>query len=59
MKDRCRSNILWAASTMRFFFRGYATIEVLQEQFERAMSNIVDFMDAKPLKLLNPEALSD
>jgi hypothetical protein len=31
----------------------------LQERFERAMSNIVDFMDAKPLKLLNPEALSD
>jgi phosphoglycerate dehydrogenase-like enzyme len=37
--------------------RGYATVEVLQERFERAMSNIVDFIDGKPLKLLNPEAL--
>ena len=39
--------------------RGYATVEVLQERFERAMSNIVDFIDGKPLKLLTPEALSD
>ena len=39
--------------------RGYATVEVLQERFERAMSNIVDFIDGKPLNLLNPEALSD
>jgi phosphoglycerate dehydrogenase-like enzyme len=39
--------------------RGYATVEVLQERFERAMSNIVDFIDGKPLKLFNPEALSD
>jgi hypothetical protein len=30
-----------------------------QERFERAMSNIIDFIDGKPLKLLNPEALSD
>ena len=34
--------------------RDYATVEVLQERFERAMSNIV----GKPLKLLNPELLS-
>jgi phosphoglycerate dehydrogenase-like enzyme len=39
--------------------RGYATIEVLQERFERAMSNILDFIDGKPLKLLNPESLHD
>jgi phosphoglycerate dehydrogenase-like enzyme len=38
--------------------RGYATVEVLQERFERAMSNIVDFMDGKPLNLLNHEVLS-
>jgi lactate dehydrogenase-like 2-hydroxyacid dehydrogenase len=39
--------------------RGYATVEVLRECFERALSNIVDFMEGKPLKLSNPEALSD
>ena len=38
--------------------RGYATVEVLQERFERAMSNIVDFIEGRPLKLLNPEVLS-
>ena len=38
--------------------RGYATVEVLQERFERAMSNIVSFIEGKPLKLLNPEVLS-
>ena len=39
--------------------RGYATVEVLQERFERAMSNIADYIDGKPLELLNPEALTD
>jgi D-3-phosphoglycerate dehydrogenase len=38
--------------------RGYATVEVLQERFERAMSNIADFIDQKPLALLNPEVLA-
>jgi hypothetical protein len=31
--------------------RGYATVEVWQERFERAMSNIVEFLDGEPLKL--------
>ena len=39
--------------------RGYATVEVLRERFERAMCNIVDFIDGRPLNLLNPQALSD
>jgi phosphoglycerate dehydrogenase-like enzyme len=39
--------------------RGYATVEVLRERFERAMSNIVDFIEEKPLKLLNPQAVPD
>ena len=38
--------------------RGYATVEVLQERFERAMRNIISFIDGKPVELLNPEVLS-
>jgi phosphoglycerate dehydrogenase-like enzyme len=38
--------------------RGYATVEVLQERFERAMSNVADFIDGKPLEFLNPEAFA-
>jgi phosphoglycerate dehydrogenase-like enzyme len=37
--------------------RGYATVEILRERYEQAMTNILDFLDGKPLKLLNPEAL--
>jgi phosphoglycerate dehydrogenase-like enzyme len=37
--------------------RGYATVEVLRERYEQAMENILSFMDGKPVKLLNPEAL--
>ena len=37
--------------------RGYATAEVLKERFEEAMTNILNFMDDKPIKLLNPEVL--
>jgi len=37
--------------------RGYATVEILSERYEQAMTNIMDFIDGKPLKLLNPEAL--
>jgi hypothetical protein len=32
-------------------------VEVLWERLDRAMSNIVDFIEGKPLELLNPEAL--
>ena len=35
--------------------RGYATIEVLSERYEQALTNILDYLDGRPLKLLNPE----
>jgi phosphoglycerate dehydrogenase-like enzyme len=35
--------------------RGYATVEVMSARYEQAMQNIVDFLDGKPLQLLNPE----
>jgi phosphoglycerate dehydrogenase-like enzyme len=37
--------------------RGYATVEVLRERYEQAMENILDYLDGRPLKLLNPEVL--
>lgn len=38
--------------------RGYATVEILRERYEQAMENILNFMDGRPLKLLNPEVLT-
>jgi phosphoglycerate dehydrogenase-like enzyme len=37
--------------------RGYATREVMHARYQEAMNNIIDFLDGKPLKLLNPEVL--
>jgi phosphoglycerate dehydrogenase-like enzyme len=37
--------------------RGYATVEVLCERYEEAMTNILNFMDGKPVNLHNPEVL--
>jgi phosphoglycerate dehydrogenase-like enzyme len=37
--------------------RGYATVEVLSERYEQAMANILDYLDGRPVKLLNPEVL--
>jgi phosphoglycerate dehydrogenase-like enzyme len=37
--------------------RGYATVEVLQERYEEAITNILNFIDGKPVNLHNPEAL--
>ena len=37
--------------------RGYATVEVLQERYEEAITNILNFMEGKPVNLHNPEAL--
>jgi phosphoglycerate dehydrogenase-like enzyme len=37
--------------------RGYATEEILSERYEQAMTNIMDYIDGKALKLLNPEVL--
>ncbi|MCZ6452523.1 MAG: D-2-hydroxyacid dehydrogenase family protein, partial [Deltaproteobacteria bacterium] len=35
--------------------RGYATVEILCERYEYAMSNILSFLDGKPTNLLNSE----
>jgi phosphoglycerate dehydrogenase-like enzyme len=35
--------------------RGYATVEILTERYEQAMTNILNFLDEKPFTLLNPE----
>ena len=35
--------------------RGYATLEILSERYEQAMTNILNFLDGKPVSLLNPE----
>jgi phosphoglycerate dehydrogenase-like enzyme len=35
--------------------RGYATVEILSERFEQAMTNILDFIEGRPVRLLNPE----
>lgn len=37
--------------------RGYATVEIMSERYEQAINNILDFMDGKPLKLLNPDVV--
>jgi len=38
--------------------RGYAAVEVLRERYQQAMENILNFLDGKPVQLLNPEVLS-
>jgi len=35
--------------------RGYATVEILSERYQQALTNISDYLDGKPLKLLNPD----
>jgi phosphoglycerate dehydrogenase-like enzyme len=35
--------------------RGYTTIEVMSERYELAMKNILDYLDGKPLNLINPD----
>jgi phosphoglycerate dehydrogenase-like enzyme len=37
--------------------RGYATVEVLRGRFQRALENILAFLDGQPKNLLNPEVL--
>ncbi|MGH7816757.1 MAG: D-2-hydroxyacid dehydrogenase family protein, partial [Candidatus Binatia bacterium] len=34
--------------------RGYATVEILSERYEQALTHILDYLDGKPLPLLNP-----
>ncbi|MDH3442332.1 MAG: D-2-hydroxyacid dehydrogenase family protein [Deltaproteobacteria bacterium] len=38
--------------------RGYAALETLEELFNHAMTNILDYLDGKPVNLLNPEVRS-
>ena len=38
--------------------RGYATVEVMRERYEEAITNILSFLDGRPLNLLNPEVQS-
>jgi phosphoglycerate dehydrogenase-like enzyme len=38
--------------------RGYATHEILSARYQQAMENILQFIDGKELKLLNPEVQS-
>ena len=38
--------------------RGYATVEVLSERYEQAMSNILDYLDGKSMTLLNPQVVN-
>jgi phosphoglycerate dehydrogenase-like enzyme len=35
--------------------RGYATVEILSKRYDEAINNLVDFIDGKPVKLLNPD----
>lgn len=35
--------------------RGYATVEVMSERYEQAIQNLLDYIDGKPVKLLNPD----
>jgi phosphoglycerate dehydrogenase-like enzyme len=35
--------------------RGYATVEILSERYQQALTNICDFIDGKALPLLNPD----
>lgn len=38
--------------------RGYATVEVMSERYEQAIENLLDFIDGKPVKLLNPDVVA-
>jgi phosphoglycerate dehydrogenase-like enzyme len=35
--------------------RGYATVEILSKRYDEAINNLLDFIDGKPIKLLNPD----
>ena len=35
--------------------RGYATVEILSKRYDEAINNLLDFIDGKALKLLNPD----
>src|SRR5262249_770143 len=35
--------------------RGYATVEVMGERYQQAINNILDYLDGRPLTLMNPD----
>ncbi|MGH7793493.1 MAG: D-2-hydroxyacid dehydrogenase family protein [Candidatus Binatia bacterium] len=35
--------------------RGYATVEILSKRYDEAINNLLDFIDGKPVELLNPD----
>jgi phosphoglycerate dehydrogenase-like enzyme len=35
--------------------RGYATVEVMSERYQQAINNILDYLDDRPLSLINPD----
>ena len=35
--------------------RGYATVEVMSERYQQGMENILNYLDGKPLTLINPD----
>jgi phosphoglycerate dehydrogenase-like enzyme len=35
--------------------RGYATVEILKERYEQALTNVLKFINNEPVDLLNPE----
>ncbi len=37
--------------------RGYATVEILRERYEEALTNILNFLEGRPVNLHNPEAI--
>jgi len=37
--------------------RGYATLEILSERYEQAITNILDYLDGKAIKLINPDVV--
>lgn len=37
--------------------RGYATTEILSKRYDEAIHNLLDFIDGKPVKLLNPDVM--
>lgn len=37
--------------------RGYATLEILSERYEQAITNILDYLDGKEIRLMNPDVV--
>ena len=46
---------LRAVDAILMSHRGYATVEVMSERYQQAMENILNYLDGKPLPLINPD----